>query len=247
MEQAKAAGAMALFGEKYGDSVRMLTMGSDDFSIELCGGTHVKRTGDIGLFRIVSEGGIAAGVRRIEALTGAAALADITAVDHQLVKTAALVKTQPDKLVEKLQQLLDQQKALEKELTQLKREAAGNRGNDLLSEVQHVNEVALLIAAVDGVDAKALREMHDQVKQKLRAAAIVLAGIEADKIALIASVSDELIAKVKAGDLIKALAAATSGKGGGKPSFAQGGGTDVGALPDALAALREQLQHTLSA
>ena len=157
------------------------------------------------------------------------------------------VKTQPDKLVEKLQQLLDQQKALEKELTQLKREAAGNRGNDLLSEVQHVNEVALLIAAVDGVDAKALREMHDQVKQKLHAAVIVLAGVEADKIALIASVSDELIAKVKAGDLIKILAAATSGKGGGKPSFAQGGGTDVSALPDALAALREKLQQDLSA
>ncbi|MCP4596056.1 alanine--tRNA ligase [Neptuniibacter sp.] len=219
IEAAKAKGAAALFGEKYDDEVRVLSMGGD-FSIELCGGTHAKRTGDIGLLKITSEGGVAAGIRRVEAVTGA------TALDF-----FAEQKTQFE---QKLQEQQGKTRQLEKELEQMKAKLAAAKGADLISNAVEVNGVKVLAANLEGVEPKALRDTIDQLKNKLGSGIVVLATVSDDKVALAAGVTKDLTAKVKAGDLIKELTAKLGGKGGGRPDFAQGGGTDLAALPAAL-------------
>ncbi|WP_339514197.1 alanine--tRNA ligase [Pseudomonas sp. RL_15y_Pfl2_60] len=234
IETAKAKGAMALFGEKYGDDVRVLTMGGG-FSVELCGGTHVSRTGDIGLFKITSEAGVAAGVRRIEAVTGAQALAYLNSAEEQLKEAAALVKGSRENLLDKLSGVIERNRQLEKELEQLKAKAASAAGNDLAGSAVEVKGVKVLGARVDGLDGKALLAMVDQLKNKLGSAVILLGGVLDDKVVLVAGVTQDLTAKLKAGDLMKQAAAAVGGKGGGRPDMAQGGGVDTAAVDTALA------------
>lgn len=238
MDSARARGAMMLFGEKYGDQVRVLSMGGD-FSVELCGGTHVSRTGDIGLMRIVSEAGIASGVRRIEAVTGAAALAAVEKADSDLGQLAVLLKTGRDRLTDKVEQLLVQQKQMEKELAALKAKLASSAGEDLLGEAEDIGGVKLLAKLLDGADAKSLRDTLDQLKNKLGSAVVLLAAVDGDKVALAAGVTKDLTGRFKAGELMKIAAQAVGGKGGGRPDMAQGGGTDVAAIPLALQAARD--------
>lgn len=233
MEEAKAKGAMALFGEKYGDEVRVLSMG-DGFSVELCGGTHVQRTGDIGLFRIVSEAGIASGVRRIEAVTGARALASVEEQAQTLGNVAALFKASPEQLQDKAEQLVASNKALEKELAGLKAKLASMASGDLVSQARDVAGIKVLAVKLDGVDPKSLRDSADQLKNKLGSAVVLLATAEDGKVSLVASVTKDLTARLKAGDLMRHAAERVGGKGGGRPDMAQGGGTDVAALEGAL-------------
>ena len=234
IETAKSKGAMALFGEKYGDQVRVLTMGGG-FSVELCGGTHVKRTGDIGLFKIVSEGGVAAGVRRIEAVTGEQALAYLNRAEEQLKEVAGLVKGSRDNLLDKLGAMLERNRQLEKELEQLKAKAASATGNDLASAAVDVKGVKTLAARIDGLDGKALLALVDQLKNKLGSGVILLGGVQDEKIVLVAGVTQDLTGRLKAGELMKQAAAVVGGKGGGRPDMAQGGGSDVSRLDEALA------------
>ena len=222
-----------LFGEKYGNEVRVLSMG-DGFSVELCGGTHVDRTGDIGLMKIVAESGIAAGVRRIEAVTGAAALALIERQQNQLNELAGLLKTAPDRINEKVMQILEQQRQQEKQLSQMKARLASSAGSDLSAEVRDCAGIKVLARAIEGADAKTLRDTVDQLKNKLGSAVIVLAAAEGDKVMLTAGVTRDLTDRFKAGDLMQQLAAQVGGKGGGRPDMAQGGGSDPAALPAAL-------------
>lgn len=227
IETAKAKGAMMLFGEKYGDEVRVLSMGSvideKNFSIELCGGIHVKRTGDIGLFKITSEGGVAAGVRRIEAVTGTKALEVVQKADHDIQHINSLLKAQKDQTVERVQANVELVSALQKQIEQLNQKLANFQAADLIDQVQTIAGRQTLITTVQGVDAKALRNLHDSVKSKLENAVIVLAGVEGDKVSLLASVASQYTANLKAGDIIKHLATELGGKGGGKPDLAQGG------------------------
>jgi len=236
MEQAKAKGAMALFGEKYGDTVRVLTMG-DGFSVELCGGTHVNRTGDIGLMRIVSESGVAAGVRRVEAVTGLKALALFDKVEELVDASARTIKANRDNLTEKLEQLVAQNRKLEKELAQLKTKLATAGSVDLLGQAQEVAGLKVLALNLEGADSKSLRDSVDQFKNKLGTAVVLLAAVEDDKVALVAGVTQDATGKVKAGDLVRHVAEQLGGKGGGRPDMAQGGGTDVAALDAALASV----------
>ncbi|MBC8997952.1 alanine--tRNA ligase [Pseudomonas sp. N40(2020)] len=234
IETAKNKGAMALFGEKYGDNVRVLSMGGD-FSVELCGGIHANRTGDIGLLKIISEGGVASGVRRIEAVTGAAALAYLNAAEEQLKEAASLVKGSRDNLIDKLSAVLERNRALEKQLEQLQAKAASAAGDDLSSSALDVKGVKVLAARLDGQDAKALLALVDQLKNKLGRAVILLGSVHEEKVVLVAGVTKDLTGQLKAGDLMKQAAAAVGGKGGGRPDMAQGGGVDAGALDGALA------------
>ena len=234
IETAKQKGAMALFGEKYGDSVRVLSMGGD-FSVELCGGIHAQRTGDIGLMKITSEGGVASGVRRIEAVTGAAALAYLNAAEEQLKEVASLVKGSRDNLVDKLSAVLERNRQLEKQLEQLQAKAASAAGDDLSSSAVDVKGVNVLAARLDGQDGKALLALVDQLKNKLGRAVILLGSVHEDKVVLVAGVTKDLTGQLKAGDLMKQAAAAVGGKGGGRPDMAQGGGVDAAALDAALA------------
>ncbi len=242
IEAAKAKGAMMLFGEKYGDEVRVLSMGSvideKNFSIELCGGIHVKRTGDIGLFKITSEGGVAAGVRRIEAVTGTKALEVVQKADNDIQHINSLLKAQKDQTVERVQANVELVSALQKQIEQLNQKLANFQAADLIDQVQTIADRQTLITTVQGVDAKALRNLHDSVKSKLENAVIVLAGVEGDKVSLLASVASQYTANLKAGDIIKHLATELGGKGGGKPDLAQGGaplnekfGQVIAALP----------------
>ncbi|MBV7566425.1 alanine--tRNA ligase [Pseudomonas sp. PDM27] len=233
IETAKQKGAMALFGEKYGDNVRVLSMG--DFSVELCGGIHANRTGDIGLLKIISEGGVASGVRRIEALTGAAALAYLNAAEEQLKEAASLVKGSRDNLIDKLSAVLERNRLLEKQLEQLQAKAASAAGDDLSAQAQDVKGVKVLAVRLDGQDGKALLALVDQLKNKLGRAVILLGSVHEEKVVLVAGVTKDLTGQLKAGDLMKQAAAAVGGKGGGRPDMAQGGGTDAGALDAALA------------
>ena len=233
IETAKAKGAMALFGEKYGDQVRVLTMGGG-FSVELCGGTHVSRTGDIGLFKIISEGGIASGVRRIEAVTGAAAMAWVNEAEDQLRQAAQLLRGNRENLLGKLSAALERTQQLEKEVQQLKARAASAAGSDMAGEAREINGMRVLIKRVDGVDGKGLLALIDQLKNKLGSAVILLGGELDGKVVLVAGVTGDLTGRVKAGDLIRQTAQAVGGKGGGRPDMAQGGGTDVAALDAAL-------------
>ncbi len=227
IESAKAKGAMMLFGEKYGDEVRVLSMGSvieeKNFSIELCGGIHVKRTGDIGLFKITSEGGVASGVRRIEAVTGTKAIEVAQKADRDINTINGLLKAQKDQTLEKVEAIVDTASSLQKQIEQLTQKLASLQAGELLSQVQTIAGRQTLITTVQGMDAKALRNLHDGVKSKLENAVIVLAGVEGDKVSLIASVAKDFTASIKAGDIIKHLATELGGKGGGKPDLAQGG------------------------
>ncbi|RBP81465.1 alanyl-tRNA synthetase [Shewanella putrefaciens] len=233
IDEAKEKGAMALFGEKYDSQVRVVTMG--DFSIELCGGTHVGRTGDIGLFKITSEAGIAAGVRRIEAVTGAAAMAFVAQQQAELEEAAALLKGDANSVVAKLKAQLDKMKQLEKEMAQLKDKLAAAASADLVGDAVVVNGVNVLIKKLDGVEASSLRGLQDELKQKLKSAIIVLGTAQEGKVNLIAGVSNDLIGKVKAGELVAMVAAQVGGKGGGRPDMAQAGGSQPENLDAALA------------
>lgn len=236
MEAAKAKGAMALFGEKYGDTVRVLTMGNG-FSVELCGGTHVNRTGDIGLMRIVTESGVAAGVRRVEAVTGAKALALFDQVESLVDATTRALKASRDNLNEKLEVLIAQHRKFEKEIANLKTKLATAGNGDVLSQAQDVGGIKLLVLNLEGADAKSLRDTADQFKNKLGSAVVLLATVEDDKVALVASVTQDITGKVKAGDLMRHVAEQLGGKGGGRPDMAQGGGTNVAGLDAALASV----------
>ncbi|MEZ5562259.1 MAG: alanine--tRNA ligase [Gammaproteobacteria bacterium] len=246
-DEAVATGAMALFGEKYGDRVRVLTIGN--FSTELCGGTHVHRAGDIGLCKITSESGIASGIRRIEAVTGEAALARMVETEQSLERLAALFRTSRSDVEAKVRQALERSKLLEREIQQLKAKvAAGGGGRDLAAEAQTVAGIRLLVARLDdGTDAAALRDTVDRMKDKLGSAVVLLAAADAEggKLSLAAGVSKDLTARLKAGELVNAVAVQVGGKGGGRPDFAQAGGTDVAALDAALTAVPQWVQERL--
>lgn len=248
LETAKQRGAMALFGEKYTDEVRVLSMGTpvktanqqdeQSFSIELCGGLHVLRTGDIGLFHITSESGVAAGVRRIEGLTGTAALSFLQAREQQLLNAASQLKVKPDQLLERLENNQERTRQLEKDLQQLKKKLASGGGADLSSQVEDVAGVKVLAAVIDGADVQTLRELMDQMKQKFEPAAVVLAAVEGDKVSLIAGVSGAAKDQLHAGKLVNHVALQVGGKGGGRPDMAQAGGTNPSNLPTALASVK---------
>jgi alanyl-tRNA synthetase len=242
-DDAIKAGALAFFGDKYGDEVRVLSMG--DFSTELCGGTHVRRTGDIGFFKVAAETGIAAGIRRIEAVTGEGALAWVQSREARLAEAAAALKTNPDEVAQKIAQMQDAVRALERELGRIKSKMAASQGDELAERAETVNGVKVLAAAVDGVDAKGLRELLDQLKSKLHAAAIVLAATEGAKVSLVAGVTSDLTAKVKAGELVNFVAQQVGGKGGGRADMAQAGGTDASKLPAALDAVKDWVAQRL--
>jgi alanyl-tRNA synthetase len=232
-DEAIAAGALAFFGDKYGDRVRMLKLG--EFSAELCGGTHVSRAGDIGLFKIIAESGIAAGVRRIEAVTGRGALAWVNANEALLRDVAGLVKSGRDDVAAKVEQLLDRTKSLEREIQTLRRKLASGGGRDVLQEVQLVNGIKVLAVRLDGADAKSLRDTADQLKDKLASGVVVLAAVDGDKVSLVASITKDLTGKLKAGDIIKPVAELVGGRGGGRPDFAQAGGNRPENVDQALA------------
>ncbi len=234
IDDAQKTGAMMLFGEKYGDVVRVLNIGS---SIELCGGTHVKRTGDIGLFKIVAESGVAAGVRRVEAVTGEGALALVQQQEQQLQQVADAVKSQPQEAAARVVQILDNVKALEKDLAALKSKLASAQGDELLAQAQNINGVNVLAAKLDGADAAVLRETLDKLKDKLKSAVILLAAVNDGKVSLIAGVTADATSKVKAGELVNFVAQQVGGKGGGRPDMAQAGGTQPEHLAAALASV----------
>ena len=244
IDEARKKGAMALFGEKYGDTVRVLSMG--EFSIELCGGTHVGRTGDIGVFRIVSEAGVAAGVRRIEAVAAARALHWIRQGESSLARIAALLKGSREDAADRVGQLLERSRKLEKEIEQLKARLAASQGGDLVGQAREIAGIKVLAARLDGADPKGLRDTVDQLKNKLGTAAIVLAAVNDGKIALVAGVSSDATDRVKAGDLLKHVAQQVGGKGGGRPDLAQGGGSQPGALDGALASVTQWVEQRLA-
>lgn len=234
-DDAIAHGAMALFGEKYGDQVRVLDIGS---SCELCGGTHVSRTGDIGLFKVVSESGVAAGIRRIEAVTGENALALLQSLEHRVAQAAALIKAPAAELPARLAQIMDNVKALEKEIGRLKSKLAASAGDDLASQAVDVAGMKVLAVQMEGADVASMRETLDKLKNALKSAAIVLASVDGSKVSLIAGVTADLTSKIKAGELVNHVATQVGGKGGGRPDMAQAGGTDPSGLPKALASVK---------
>ena len=239
IDDAKAAGAMALFGEKYDDEVRVLSMGMDDFSIELCGGTHAQRTGDIGLLKISSESGIAAGIRRIEAVVGQAALDFVAREEATLTTIARALKGSTENVGDKVEQLISRSRQLEKELVALKSKLASSAGSDLAGQAKDVNGVKVLAAELEGADVPALRNTMDQLKNKLGSAVIMLASANEGKVTLLAGVTKDLIGKAKAGDVVKEVAAYVDGRGGGKPEMAQAGGQKPEGIADALKAFEE--------
>jgi len=242
-DDAIKAGAMALFGEKYGEDVRVIGMG--EFSTELCGGTHVKRTGDIGLFKIVSETGIASGVRRIEAVTADNALVWVQQQEARLADAAAALRTSPQEVSQKIAQILDDVRTLEKELAKLKSRVASSQGDELLTQAIDIKGVKVLAAVIEGADARALRDAVDKLKDKLKTAAVVLAAVTDGKVALAAGVTADTTAKLKAGELINHVAKQVGGKGGGRADMAQAGGTDPTKLPEALQSVRAWVEERL--
>ncbi|MDP1717673.1 MAG: DHHA1 domain-containing protein, partial [Burkholderiales bacterium] len=242
-DEAIKAGALAFFGDKYGDEVRVIGMG--EFSTELCGGTHVRRTGDIGLFKVISETGVAAGIRRIEAVTAEGALAYVQQQQEKLVEAAAALKTSPQEIGTKITQIMDNMRQLEKELSRLKSRLASSQGEDLVAQAVDIKGIKVLAAAIDGADVKALREAMDQLKNKLKTAAIVLAAVSDGKVSLIAGVTPDAVARIKAGELVNHVAQQVGGKGGGRPDMAQAGGTNPEHLSQALASVREWVQQKL--
>jgi alanyl-tRNA synthetase len=242
-DDAIKAGAMALFGEKYGDQVRVLGIGS---STELCGGTHVTRTGDIGLFKIVSEGGVAAGIRRVEAVTGEHALALVQSLAARVNEAATALKVQPEEITQRIAQVQDQVKSLEKELAALKAKMASGQGDDLLAQAVDIHGIKVLAVTLENADANTLRAVMDKMKDKLKTAAIVLASVSDGKVSLIAGVTADSTSKVKAGDLVNFVAQQVGGKGGGRPDMAQAGGTDPSGLPKALAGVSQWVSERVS-
>lgn len=238
INSAKKKGAMALFGEKYGDTVRVLTMGKDDFSVELCGGTHVNQLGDIGLFRIISEAGVSAGVRRIEAVTGYSAYQFDNQTQDNLNQIAQMTKSSNVQVVEKVAQLIKQQKELEKQIASMQKQLASNQGDDLVNQAQDVGGVSVLASVVEGVSGKDLRDIADKLKDKLGTAIIVLAVVSDDKVSLVAGVTKDLTDKYQAGKILNHVAQQVGGKGGGRPDMAQGGGTDPSKINQALASVK---------
>jgi alanyl-tRNA synthetase len=235
---------MALFGEKYDDEVRVLRIG--DFSTELCGGTHVGRAGDIGLFKILGEGGVAAGVRRIEAVTGEAAFDYVLESEHRLRDVAGLVRGSRDDVEDKVRQLIERSRKLEKEVASLKDKLASGRGRDLAAEAETIAGIKLVATTVEGADAAALRNAVDQLKSQLGSAVIVLGSAGADgKVTLIAGVTADATSRVKAGDVVNFVAQQVGGRGGGRPDLAQAGGTDSARLPDALASVQDWVRERL--
>jgi len=244
LEAAQQRGAMALFGEKYGDEVRVVSMGGK-FSVEFCGGTHVERTGDIGLFKILSESGISAGVRRIEAVTGQGALALVAREEQTLKQLCELVKANQDDLLDRVKQMNTTNKALEKELDQLKAKMASSAGSDLAASAKEVGGIKLLACAVDDFDPKALRETVDQLKNKLGTAVVLLISTAGGKVSIVAGVSKDLTDRIKAGELANMVATQVGGKGGGRPDMAMAGGSDVEAVPSAVASVEEWVANKL--
>ena len=244
IDDAKATGAMALFGEKYGDEVRVVKM--DEFSTELCGGTHVATTGEIGFLRIVSEGGVAAGVRRIEAVTGEGALQYVDKGEQTLQSLSALLKGTRDSVGSKVEALVEQNRKLEKELERLKAKLASSAGNDLTSSAVEIGGIKLLVAHLEGADQKTLRTTMDQLKEKLGTAAILLAAASGDKVVLVAGVTRDATDRIKAGDMIKTAAPLVGGKGGGRPDMAQGGGSDAAAIPQMVEATRAWAEQQIN-
>ena len=239
IETAKKNGAMALFGEKYGDTVRVLTMGKDDFSVELCGGTHVNQLGDVGLFRITSEGGIAAGVRRIEAMSGYDAYQFDKQTEDSLSEIAQMTKSNNAQAVEKVAQLIKQQKELEKQIATFQKQLASNQGDDLVNQAQDVGGVKLLSTVVEGVSGKDLRDIADKLKDKLGSAVVVLAAVSGDKVSLVAGVTKDLTDQYQAGKILNHVAQQVGGKGGGRPDMAQGGGTQPENIGSALSSVKD--------
>ena len=242
IESAQKTGAMMLFGEKYGEAVRVLDIGT---SRELCGGTHVLRTGDIGLFKVVSESGVAAGVRRIEAVTGANALAYVQSLERTVQEAAGSLRTPPAELNQRIHQVLDQVKGLEKELAALKGRLASSQGDELLTQAVDVKGVKLLVAKLEGADAKALRDTLDKLKDKLKTAVVVLASVDGDKVQIAAGVTADTLGRVKAGELVNFVAQQVGGKGGGKPDMAMAGGTQPAGLDAALASVQAWVAERL--
>jgi alanyl-tRNA synthetase len=242
IDEAQKSGAMMLFGEKYGDEVRVLDIGT---SRELCGGTHVARTGDIGFFKIVGEGGVAAGIRRVEAVTGRGALAFVQAQEATLAAAAAALKAPVAEVETKIAQLIESARATDKELARLKAKAAASAGDDLAGSAVDVKGTKVLAVALDGADVKALRETMDKLKDKLGSAAIVLGSVADGKVTLIAGVTSDLIGRVKAGELVNHVAQQVGGKGGGRPDMAQAGGTDPAGLPAALKSVQAFVEQRL--
>jgi alanyl-tRNA synthetase len=244
LDEAVAAGAMSLFGEKYESDVRVLAIG--DFSMELCGGTHVERTGDIGLFKIISESGVAAGVRRVEALTGQAAYEWVLRTDQVLRDIAGMLRGSREDVDEKVRELVERARRLEKEVQQLKSRLASGQGGDLSTQAKAVGDIKVLAAQIEGADAKALRDALDRLKSKLGSSVIVLATVQDGKVVLVAGVSADLVAKLKAGDIAGAVAAQVGGRGGGRADFAQAGGTQPENLGAALAGVESLVRNRLS-
>ena len=242
IDEAQKVGAMMLFGEKYGDEVRVLDIGS---SRELCGGTHVARTGDIGFFKIVAEGGVAAGIRRVEAVTGDNALAWVQAQEATIAAAAAALKAPVSEIEARITQLIESAKAAERELAKLKARLASSAGEDLAGSAIDVKGAKVLAAMLDGADARGLRETLDRLKDKLKSAAIVLSAVSDGKVTLIAGVTADLTAKVKAGELVNHVAQQVGGKGGGRPDMAQAGGTDPAGLPAALRSVAGWVEQRL--
>jgi alanyl-tRNA synthetase len=242
-EEAVAAGAKALFGEKYADKVRVVQMG--DISMELCGGTHVSASGDIGLFKIVQESGIAAGVRRIEAVTGEKALEEVYRRQKMVDDMAALVKTEPNRLQQRIKKLVEQQRELEREIETLQDRLEADRAAEMADNTIKVGDVDLLIARLDGLDGKKLREQCDKLRDRLHSGVIVLAGANDNKVALLVAVSKDLTPRIKAGDIIKPLAEMVGGRGGGRPDLAQAGGADVGAIDPMLEKAPQVIEQAL--
>jgi alanyl-tRNA synthetase len=240
IDEAKNSGAVMLFGEKYGDEVRVLDIGT---SREFCGGTHVARTGDIGLFRIYSEGGVAAGIRRIEATTGSTALAMMDKQLRELSQVARQLRTQPGSVEKAVATLVEEKKNLEKELGKLRSKLALGQGQDLASQAIDVKGAKVLVATLDGADAKTLRDTMDKLKDRLKSAAIVLGAVQDGKVSLIAGVTADLTAKLKAGELVNFVAQQVGGKGGGRPDMAQAGGTEPSKLPVALQSVKSWVEQ----
>jgi alanyl-tRNA synthetase len=242
-DEAIKSGAMALFGEKYGDEVRVIGMG--EFSTELCGGTHVKRTGDIGFFKIVYESGVAAGIRRVEAVTADGALSYIQQQQAQLEDIAASLKTPAQEVTQKIAQIVDNVKQLEKELARLKSKLASSQGHDLASQAVEVKGVKVLARSLDGADAKSLREAVDKLKDELKSGAVVLSATAGTKVSFVVGVTSDLTGRVNAGELANYVAGQVGGKGGGRPDMAQAGGTEPERLPAALLSVKEWVKERL--
>ncbi|MEO6625218.1 MAG: DHHA1 domain-containing protein, partial [Burkholderiaceae bacterium] len=243
IEAAKSTGAMMLFGEKYGEVVRVLDIGS---TTELCGGTHVQRTGDIGLFKVVAESGVAAGVRRIEAITGQGALHYLQELEHTVTEVAGNVKAAVPELGERVRQVLEHVKQLERELAALKGKLASSQGDELVQQAVDIKGIKLLAVQLIGADPKTLRETMDKLKDKLKSAVIVLSVVDGAKVQLAAGVTPDLVARVKAGELVNFVAGQVGGKGGGKADMAMAGGTDPSQLPAALASVQGWVASRLS-